>query len=83
MGHRPAASRSDLPSSKVQAEVSESHIDSAVAARLSHTLQIPQYDATQCTAESFGSVYQISDMPDLFEQFDPGFNLDAVDLALV
>lgn len=46
-------------------------------------LQIPQYDAAQYNAESFDIVHKIPDLPDLFERFDPEFNLDAVDFALV
>lgn len=81
--HRPVASRSGLPPPDMQAEVSESHHASSAAAERFHTLQIPRYDAAQYTAKSFDSVYQIPNMPDLFEHFDPGFNLDAVDFALV
>lgn len=32
---------------------------------------------------AFDSVYQIPDMPDLFEHFDPRFDLDAIDFVLV
>lgn len=82
--HGPATSRSGLPPPYVQAdEVSDSHNTAAATAERSHTLHIPRYDAAQYTAKSFDSVYQIPDMPDLFEHFDPGFNLDAVDFALV
>lgn len=82
-GHRPSTGRSILPPPDVQAEVSESHNATTAPAERSHTLEIPRYDAAQYTAKSFDSVYQIPDMPDLFEHFDPGFNLDAVDFALV
>lgn len=67
----------------MQAGVSESHNATAAAAGRFHTLQVPRYDAAQYSAKSFDSVYQIPDMPDLFEHFDPEFNLDAVDFALV
>lgn len=80
---RPAACRSSPPPPEVQAEVSEPYNATAAAAERSHALQIPRYDAAQYAAKSFDSVYQIPDMPDLFEHFDPGFNLDAVDFALV
>lgn len=77
-GHnRSAASRSGHPD--VQAEVSEPH----TPAERSNTFQISRYDAAQYTAKRFDSVYQIPDMPDLFEHFDPEFNLDAVDFVLV
>lgn len=82
--NRSAGRRTDIPHPEVQAdEASESHNSTTAAAERSHTLQIPRYDAAQYTAKSFDSVYQIPDMPDLFEHFDPGFNLDAVDFALV
>lgn len=81
--HRSAASRSGPSSPDAQVELSESHAANAAAAERSHPLLIPRYDATQYSAKSFDSVYQISDMPDFFEHFDPGFNLDAVDYALV
>lgn len=81
--HRPTASRSGLPLPDMQTEVSESHNPSSAAAERFHTLQIPRYDATQYTAKNFDLVYQVPNMPDLFEHFDPGFNLDAVDFALV
>lgn len=83
VSHRPAASRSGITPPVVQAEVLESHNTAVAAAERSHTLHIPRYDAAQYTSKSFDSVYQIPDMPDLFEHFDPGFNLDAVDFALV
>lgn len=80
---RSAASRSGPSSPDVQVESSESHNANVAAAERSHPLSIPRYDATQYSAKSFDSIYQIPDMPDLFEHFDPGFNLDAVDYALV
>lgn len=82
MSNEPAASRSGLPP-EMQAEVSELQNATAAGVGRPHALQIPRYDAAQYTAKSFDSVYQIPDMPDLFEHFDPGFDLDAVDFALV
>lgn len=81
--HRAAASRSGPYPPGAQVEMPESHNANAAAAERSHMLQIPRYDAAQYSAKTFDSVYQIPDMPDLFEHFDPGFNLDAVDYALV
>lgn len=80
--HSSAESRSGLPTN-VHPQVSESHDAATAAVERFHALQIPRYDAAQYTAKSFDPVYQIPDMPDLFEHFDPGFNLDAVDFALV
>lgn len=80
--HNSAANRSGLPTD-FEPQVSESHDATTAAVERFHTLQIPRYDAAQYTAKNFDSVYQIPNMPDLFEHFDPGFNLDAVDFALV
>lgn len=80
--HSSAANRSGLPTD-FEPQVSESHDATTAAVERFHTLQIPRYDAAQYAAKNFDSVYQIPNMPDLFEHFDPGFNLDAVDFALV
>lgn len=79
VAHRFTARRSGLPLPEPQSEVPGPHGTTAAAAGL----QVPRYDAAQYTAKNFDPVYQIPDMPDIFEYFDPGFNLDAVDLALL
>lgn len=81
--HGLSQTRSGPPPPDVAADQPESHNATTAVAERSHTLQIPRYDAAQYTAKSFDSVYQIPDMPNLFDHFDPGFNLDAVDFALV
>lgn len=43
---------------------------------------MPQYDDARYSAETFAGVYNLPDLPDIFEHFDPEFNLEAIDLAL-
>lgn len=43
---------------------------------------MPEYDDARYNAETFAGVYNLPDLPDIFEHFDPEFNLEAIDLAL-
>lgn len=49
----------------------------------SHVPQPLAYNPSQYTVESFDHVRSVPDLPDLFDHFDPDFNLDAIDFALV
>lgn len=44
--------------------------------------RIPEYDHAQYDAETFEDIYKLADLPNIFEHFDPEFNLAMVDLAL-
>lgn len=46
------------------------------------TPDMPEYDDARYNAETFAGVYNLPDLPDIFEHFDPEFNLEAIDLAL-
>jgi hypothetical protein len=43
---------------------------------------VGQHIASEYSAESFDVVYNIADLPNCFEYFDPEFNLGAIDCAL-
>ncbi|KAH8805082.1 hypothetical protein F5884DRAFT_440209 [Xylogone sp. PMI_703] len=45
--------------------------------------QVPQHNLAEYNADSFDMVYNIPDLPNLFEHFDLEFNLDAVDFTLM
>ncbi|KAI9035977.1 uncharacterized protein KD926_002541 [Aspergillus affinis] len=44
---------------------------------------IPEYEAEQYHAESFDDIYKFSDLSDMFEHFDPDFNLETVEFSLL